>query len=60
MEQRPVTIGLLEECAVHSVTTNGILVNVYRHSHYGSVEEQENGFHQRAGRIVQVSFIESG
>ena len=59
MEQRPVTTGLLDECAVHSVTTNGILVNVCHHLHYGSVEEQENGFHERAGRTVQVSFIES-
>ena len=54
------TTGLLDECAVHSVTTNGILVNVCHHLHYGSVEEQENGFHERAGRTVQVSFIESG
>ena len=60
MEQRLVTTGILDECAVHCVMTNGILVNVCRHTHFGSVAEQENGFHQRAGRTAQVSFIKSG
>lgn len=59
MEQRFVTTGILGECAVHCVMTSGILVNVC-HSHFGSVAEQENGFHQGAGPTAQVSFRESG
>ena len=48
-------IGPGGECAVHSVTTTGILPNNCRHMQCGAVEHQGHGFQAIAGRTVQVN-----
>ena len=49
------TTGFSVECVALSVMTNGILPKQDLYLLYGSVEDQEAGFHPCAGQTVQVN-----